>query len=115
MIVHIGYLGNGATCYDISRMVHCDHPIVAHISPAGNIRYYEEPDAASREKIERTAAEHRASFIEKFFANPIREQFRLVIDGVPLADFLRYEAEKKPGDTMQDAVDRLWPAYFAAN
>lgn len=36
----IGYLGNGATCWNSAIEEHGDYQTVAHISTAGNIKWY---------------------------------------------------------------------------
>ena len=115
MDVHIGYLGNGATCYDVSRTVGGDFPTVAHISPAGNIRYYAPVDAENRTKIERTAAQHRIKFVQQFTALPEPERYARMLDALPDRVFFDYMATKRKGATLQEAIETLWPSFLAVS
>lgn len=59
----IGYMGNGATCWNSAVEEHGDYQTVAHISEAGNIRWYipiEKIPAKELLQIERLADCHRA-------------------------------------------------------
>jgi hypothetical protein len=58
----IGYLGNGATVCNSAVYEHGDYKTIAHISNAGNIKFYVAPDyipAEAMQKIQETAEEHR--------------------------------------------------------
>lgn len=58
----IGYLGNGATVCNSAVYEHGDYKTIAHISNAGNIKFYVAPDyipAEAMQKIQETAEEHK--------------------------------------------------------
>lgn len=58
----MGCLGNGVTCWNSAIEEHGDYQTVAHISTAGNIRWYipiEEIPGDALLRIERTADCHR--------------------------------------------------------
>lgn len=64
----IGYLGNGATVCNKAVTEHGDYKTVAHISNAGNIKLYVEPDyipAEAMQRIQGTAAAHKKDTLEK--------------------------------------------------
>lgn len=64
--IHFGLLGNGITCYDVSRTdpeTH-DYPIVAHISEEGNVKIYDHDLAPEDlDRINHEAEQQRAKFM----------------------------------------------------
>ncbi len=63
----IGYLGNGATVCNSAVMEHGDYKTIAHISNAGNIKFYVDEDYipdSEMAKIQKTAEEHRQKMLE---------------------------------------------------
>lgn len=64
----IGYLGNGATVCNSAVYENGDYKTIAHISNAGNIKLYVEPDyipAEAMQRIQETAAAHKKDTLEK--------------------------------------------------
>ena len=64
----IGYLGNGATVCNKAVQENGDYKMVAHISVAGNIKYYVKEDYIpedAMEKIKATALSHREHIVER--------------------------------------------------
>lgn len=87
--IHFGLLGNGITCYDVSRTVGGDYPTVAHISNEGNIKYYDENLSADDKRlIEEQAARQKREFTENWSKLPIETRYERLLDeaGVHLTD-----------------------------
>lgn len=79
--IHFGLLGNGITCYDVSRTVGGDYPTVAHISNEGNIKYYSDDLSADDKRlIEEQAARQKQKFTEEWNKLPIDMRYSRIRD-----------------------------------
>ena len=81
--IHFGLLGNGITCYDVSRTdpeTH-DYPIVAHISEEGNVRIYDH-DLAQEDldRINHEAEQQRARFIADWNERPLEQRWYEILN-----------------------------------
>lgn len=90
--IHFGYLGNGVTCYDVSRIDPeiGDYPTVAHISPEGRISYRQQYalSDADKAKIERMARQEREAFTATWNKMNDNEKYSKIIDRAPYDQFL---------------------------
>ncbi len=103
--IHFGFLGNGITCYDVSRTVGGDYPTVAHISDEGNVKYYDESlSADDRRLIEEQAARQKQEFTENWNKLPIETRYERLLDeaGVHLTDITN--GKRSSGLSMEEAV-----------
>ena len=96
-----GYLGNGLTVWNRAVEVNGDYPTVAHISPEGEITYYEENLPQSvRERIERAAQQETAKE-EKLTDDRLPEFYR---------DYLAIKADN-PDSLVLYQVGDFFEAY----
>ena len=103
--IHFGLLGNGITCYDVSRTDGGDYPTVAHISDEGNVKYYDENlSADDRRLIEEQAARQKQEFTENWMKLPIETRYERLLDeaGVHLTDITN--SKRNSGLSMEEAV-----------
>lgn len=103
--IHFGLLGNGITCYDVSRTVGGDYPTVAHISDEGNVKYYDENLSADDKRlIEEQAARQKQEFTENWNKLPIETRYERLLDeaGVHLTDITN--GKRSSGLSMEEAV-----------
>lgn len=103
--IHFGLLGNGITCYDISRTVDGDYPTVAHISNEGNVKYYDENLSADDKRlIEEQAAQQKREFTESWNNLPIETRYERLLDeaGVHLTDITN--GKRNSGLSMEEMV-----------
>ncbi len=103
--IHFGLLGNGITCYDVSRTDGGDYPTVAHISDEGNVNYYDENLSADDKRlIEEQAARQKQEFTENWNKLPIETRYERLLDeaGVHLTDITN--SKRNSGLSMEEAV-----------
>lgn len=86
--IHFGLLGNGITCYDVTRtdpQTH-DYPIVAHISEEGNVKIRDHDLAPEDlDRINHQAVLQRARFIADWNARPIEQRYHEIINRAEFA------------------------------
>lgn len=92
----MGHIGNGTTVCNKAVMEHGDYKTIAHISPAGNIKLYVNPDYIppdDMKRIESAAERNRAEFLHRLNlevkANPNDAYFKM-LDALPDAVFSEY-------------------------
>ena len=103
--IHFGLLGNGITCYDVSRTVGGDYPTVAHISDEGNVKYYDENLSADDKRlIEEQAARQKQEFTENWNKLPIETRYERLLDeaGVHLTDITN--SKRSSGLSIEETV-----------
>ena len=112
-------LGNGTTVCNKAVMEHGDYKTIAHISPAGNIKLYVNPDYIPPDDMKRieSAAEHsRAEFLHRLNlevkAN-LNAAYLKMLDSLPTDVFLSY-IENKDG-TKEEQSRKLINLYLAHN
>lgn len=113
----MGCLGNGTTVCNKAVEEHGDYKRIAHISPAGNIKLYVDPDyilADDMKRIEATADRDRAEFLRRLNlevkANPNAAYLKM-LDSLPTDVFLSY-IENKDG-TKEEQNRKLINLYLA--
>lgn len=112
----MGCLGNGTTVCNKAVMEHGDYKTIAHISPAGNIKLYVNPDYIPPDDMKRieSAAEHnRAEFLRRLDletkANPNAAYLKM-LEALPIDVFLYY-IENKNG-TPEERNRKLVNLYL---
>lgn len=112
-------LGNGTTVCNKAIMEHGDYKTIAHISPAGNIKLYVNPDYIppdDMKRIESAAERNRAEFLHRLNlevkANPNAVYLKM-LDALPTDVFLSY-IENKDG-TKEEQSRKLINLYLAHN
>ena len=112
----MGHLGNGTTVCNKAVMEHGDYKTIAHISPAGNIKLYVNPDYIppdDMKRIESAAERDRAEFLRRLKleveANP-NEAYLKMLEALPLGVFLFY-IENKEG-TKEERNKKLINLYL---
>ena len=110
--IHFGLLGNGITAYDVSRTdpeTH-DYPTVAHISPEGVVKIYD--NSISAEDIERINEQARLSR-EKFMTdwNMLShvQQFQKLLDRADISTTVNIGKEKL---SMEEKIEKYMPFVF---
>lgn len=113
----MGHLGNGTTICNKAVMEHGDYKTIVHISPAGNIKLYVNPDYIPLDDMKRieSAAEHnRSEFLRRLNlevkANPNAAYLKM-LDALPIDVFLSY-IENKEG-TKEERNRKLINLYLA--
>lgn len=112
----MGCLGNGTTVCNKAVEEHGDYKRIAHISPAGNIKLYVDPDyipADDMKRIEAAADRDRAEFLRRLNlevkANPNEAYFKM-LEALPTDVFLAY-IENKEG-TRRERNRKLINLYL---
>ena len=112
----MGHLGNGTTVCNKAAMEHGDYKTIAHISPAGNIKLYVNPDyipANDMKRIEAAADRDRAEFLRRLKleveANPNEAYFKM-LDALPIDVLLSYLADKE--GTLRERNRKLINLYL---
>lgn len=115
----MGHLGNGTTVCNKAVMEYGDYKTIAHISPAGNIKLYVNPDYIppdDMKRIESAAERDRAEFLHRLNlevkANPNAAYLKM-LDSLPTDVFLSY-IENKDG-TKEEQSRKLINLYLAHN
>ncbi|MCH5199706.1 MAG: AAA family ATPase [Oscillospiraceae bacterium] len=83
--IHFGLLGNGITCYDISKMdrENNDHLTVAHISEEGIVRYYvDDLSESDKKQIESHAAMQKKKFTEEWDKLPPERKYVIIYEKI---------------------------------
>lgn len=112
----MGCLGNGTTVCNKAVMEHGDYKTIAHISPAGNIKLYVNPDYIppdDMKRIESAAERDRAEFLRRLnleaAANPNAAYLKM-LEALPFDVFLSY-IENKEG-TKEERNKKLINLYL---
>ena len=105
--IHFGLLGNGITCYDVSRTVDGDYPTVAHISNEGNVKYYDDNLSADDKRlIEEQAARQKRDFTESWNKLPLETRYERLLDeaGAHLTDITNNKRDS--GLSMEETLKK---------
>lgn len=95
------HLGNGTTVCNRAVKEHGDYKYIAHISAAGNIKFYVPEDYIPPEdmaRIRSCADSNKAKFRADFEKMDKYEQYGAILDRLNHADFMRVTADKRPFD-----------------
>ena len=113
----MGYLGNGCTVCNKAVMERGDYKQIAHISNAGNIKWYVEPakipgDALLR--IEHVANAHRENFI-KWFDSELADRpaalYERIVDRITWEEWKAHRAKKY--ESIRESCEALRDTYMA--
>ena len=94
-------LGNGTTVCNKAVKEHGDYKMIAHISPAGNIKFYVSEDYIPEKDmqiIRKCANSDKARFRADFEKMDKYEQYGKILDSLNHVDFLKATADKRPFD-----------------
>ena len=94
-------LGNGTTVCNKAVREYGDYKTIAHISAAGNIKFYVPGDYIPPEdmaRIRSCADSDKAKFRADFEKMDKYEQYGAILDRLNHADFMRVTADKRPFD-----------------
>lgn len=94
-------LGNGTTVCNKAVREYGDYKTIAHISAAGNIKFYVPEDYIPPEdmaRIRSCADSDKAKFRADFEKMDKYEQYGAILDRLNHADFMRVTADKRPFD-----------------
>lgn len=83
--IQFGLLGNGITCYDISKMdrENNDYLTVAHISEEGIVRYYvDDLSESDKKQIDSHAAMQKKKFTEEWDKLPHQRKYVIISDKI---------------------------------
>lgn len=81
--IHFGLLGNGITCYDVSRQDKDTHDflVVAHISDEGNVSYWVNDVSEDDKKlIEAEAVQRKREFTEQWNKLPLATRYERILN-----------------------------------
>ncbi|MCM1530411.1 MAG: toprim domain-containing protein, partial [Alistipes sp.] len=110
--IHFGLLGNGITAYDVSRTDKetNDYPTVAHISPEGVVRIYDDSlSAEDMERINEQAQLAREKFMNDWnMLSPV-QQFQRLYDRADISTTVNINREKL---SMEQTVEKYMPFVF---
>ena len=110
--IHFGLLGNGITAYDVSRTdpeTH-DYPTVAHISPEGVVKIYDNSiSAEDMEHINEQARLSREKFMNDWnMLSPV-QQFQSLYDRADISTTVNIGKEKL---SMEEKIEKYMPFVF---
>lgn len=76
---------NGKTVCNKAVSEHGDYQKIAHISPAGNVRFYDNISISTfgLREIYKTARKMKKSFIKNFEHLPTNRQYEEILDNIP--------------------------------
>ena len=106
-------LGNGTTVCNKAVKEHGDYKMIAHISPAGNIKFYVSEDYIPQEdmqKIRRSAEYDREQFHAQFEKMDKYEQYGKILDALPIKKFIEFTSDKRPFD---ERLQELREYYYS--
>lgn len=116
----LGCFGNGLTVCNKAVEVNGDYKTVAHISNAGNIKFYVKESYIPREDMERikeVAENNKKSFIEKLKAdikvNPSMV-YRKMLEELSASEFCEF-TKKSDSLGIADKIKILIPMYLKKN
>ena len=117
----MGSLGNGLTVCNKTVMEHGDYKQIAHISPAGNIKWYIPVESVPGDALLRI--EHTADAMYHNFKSDLERELRSdderliwktywrMLDALPY-DVLRGFIDETKSATMADKVEKLKALYL---
>lgn len=108
-----GCLGNGTTVCNKAVEENGDHKTIAHISVAGNIRFYVKESyipVGIMEKIKAMADREATEFQKRFEALPLIVQYGKIIDAVPHGKFMEITRDKRP---LEEKLPALREYYYS--
>lgn len=110
--IHFGLLGNGITAYDVSRTdpeTH-DYPTVAHISPEGVVKIYDNSiSAEDMERINEQARLSREKFMNDWNMLSPAQQFQRLYDRADISTTVNIGTEKL---SMEEKIEKYMPFVF---
>lgn len=110
--IHFGLLGNGITAYDVSRTDKetNDYPTVAHISPEGVVRIYDNSiSAEDMERINEQARSAREKFMNDWnMLSPV-QQFQRLYERADISTTVNIGKEKL---SMEEKIEKYMPFVF---
>lgn len=96
--IMFGSFGNGVLVSDRSVIENGDYKKIAHISEAGNIKYYmyggDIPEDV-KERIMLVAREYKRTFIGLFETRTDSEQYQYILDNIPHSKFMEVVNDKR--------------------
>lgn len=110
--IHFGLLGNGITAYDVSRTDKetNDYPIVAHISPEGVVKIYDNSiSAEDMERINEEARLAREKFMTDWNMLSPEQQFQRLYDRADISTTVNIGKEKL---SMEEKNEKYMPFVF---
>lgn len=109
----MGCLGNGITVCNSAVEEHGDYKHIAHISDNGKIKLYVSENYIPVEdmrRIERTAAEQRKTFLNKWNKQPDARKYEKLLDMCSHSDFMEIAHNREI--TLAEKVKRLEEKYI---
>ena len=109
----MGCLGNGITVCNSAAEEHGDYKHIAHISDSGKIKLYVSKSyipVEDMQKIERTAAEQRKTFLTEWNKQPDIRKYEKLLDMCSHSDFMEIAHNKEI--TLAEKVKRLEAKYI---
>lgn len=110
-------LGNGITLCNKAVYENCDYKTIGHISAAGNVSLYVEPDYIPPEDMKRiksAAAHARNDFIDRLDVE-IKYRplviFERMLDALNTSEFLAFRKTHR-GEEIASQIDALVPLYL---
>ena len=94
-------LGNGTTVCNKAVKGHGDYKTIAHVSDAGNIKFYVSEDyipETDMQKILRLAEYERKEFRAQFEKMDKYKQYERILDALPAKKFIEFTSDKRPFD-----------------
>ena len=91
----MGRFGNGVLVCNSGVMEHGDYKKIAHISPCGNITWYDKKSNIPESDLQRiieTAKQEKRKFIEDFEKRDVMWQYAYIMDNIDTAHLLKYSA-----------------------
>jgi len=108
----MGYLGNGLTVCNRAVMENNDYKMVAHISPAGNIKLYVAENyipADDMARIKSAADKMREEYKRQFEMYSEIEQYSRILDILPFTELCAALKDKRPiAEKLPELRTRLY-------
>ena len=95
----MGCLGNGLTVCNKAVIENGDYKMVAHISPAGNIKFYVSENyipAEDMARIQSAAADMGEEYKRQFEKYSEGEQYYRILDVLPIPEFCAAVKDSRP-------------------
>lgn len=109
----MGCLGNGITVCNSAVESNGEYKHIAHISDNGKIKLYVTNDyipTKDMQKIKRTAADQRKTFLTEWNKQPYIEKYEKLLDMCSHSDFMEIAHNKEM--TLAEKVKRLEEQYI---
>ena len=108
----MGCLGNGITVCNKAVIEHGDYKTIAHISNAGNIKFYVNESyipESDMEKIKKAAEHNRETFRKNFEMLSDIQQYGKIIDELPIKKFVENHKDNR---TLEEKLPELREYYY---